>query len=57
MRERAEMAGGWLLIESTPDAGTTVRCWLPRPDPTPVRPGDALVEAGLDASPTLGVGG
>lgn len=29
IRERAEMAGGWCLIESTPGAGTTVEFWIP----------------------------
>lgn len=30
MRERAEIAGGWLEIESGRGGGTTVECWLPR---------------------------
>ncbi|HWO71548.1 MAG TPA: PAS domain S-box protein [Actinomycetota bacterium] len=29
MRERAEMAGGWLRIDSAPGAGTTVEAWVP----------------------------
>lgn len=29
MRERAELAGGWLRIESTVGVGTTIECWLP----------------------------
>jgi signal transduction histidine kinase len=29
MRERAESAGGWWRLESTPGAGTTVEFWLP----------------------------
>ena len=29
MRERAELAGGWLDIQSTPRLGTTVTFWLP----------------------------
>lgn len=29
MRERAELAGGYLRVESTPGRGTTVRLWLP----------------------------
>ncbi len=29
MRERAELAGGWLEINSTPGSGTTVVFWLP----------------------------
>lgn len=29
MRERAEIAGGWLKVESTKAAGTTVEVWLP----------------------------
>ena len=30
MRERAELVGGWLRIDSDP-GGTTVRCWVPIP--------------------------
>ncbi|MEW6060127.1 MAG: ATP-binding protein [Actinomycetota bacterium] len=30
MRERAEMAGGSLQVESRPGEGTTVRAWVPR---------------------------
>jgi signal transduction histidine kinase len=29
MRERAEMLGGWLSIETDPGSGTTVEFWLP----------------------------
>ncbi|HXG77303.1 MAG TPA: histidine kinase, partial [Gaiellaceae bacterium] len=29
MRERAELAGGWLRITSSPGAGTTVEFWIP----------------------------
>jgi signal transduction histidine kinase len=29
MRRRAEGAGGWLLVDSTPGAGTTVQTWIP----------------------------
>jgi signal transduction histidine kinase len=29
MRERAEMAGGRLRMESSPGHGTTICCWLP----------------------------
>jgi PAS domain S-box-containing protein len=36
IRERAEMAGGWSHIDSTPDTGTTVEFWLPAK--TPERP-------------------
>jgi PAS domain S-box-containing protein len=32
MRERAEMAGGWLKVSSDPGRGTTVRVWLPSRD-------------------------
>jgi len=33
MRERAQMAGGWLRIDSNPGAGTTVEAWVPlRPE-------------------------
>lgn len=27
--ERAELAGGWCRVESEPDRGTVVRCWMP----------------------------
>jgi signal transduction histidine kinase len=29
MLERAELAGGWVRVLSTPGAGTTIECWLP----------------------------
>lgn len=29
MRERAEMAGGWLRVDSAPGEGTTVEFWVP----------------------------
>lgn len=29
IRERAELAGGWCRLESTPGAGTTVEFWIP----------------------------
>jgi signal transduction histidine kinase len=29
MRERAQMAGGWLTITSGPGMGTTLEYWLP----------------------------
>jgi signal transduction histidine kinase len=29
MRERAELAGGWLRIDSSPQAGTAVEFWIP----------------------------
>ncbi|MEX0755297.1 MAG: PAS domain-containing protein [Actinomycetota bacterium] len=29
MPERAELAGGWCRVESTPGTGTTVECWIP----------------------------
>ena len=29
MRERAELAGGWWRVDSTPGSGTTVEFWLP----------------------------
>lgn len=31
IRERAEIAGGWSRIESTPGSGTTVEFWVPGP--------------------------
>jgi signal transduction histidine kinase len=38
MRERAEVAGGWLRIESAPGAGTHVEFWIPD-TPVPVDEG------------------
>ena len=29
MRERAELAGGWLRLSPRPGGGTTVECWIP----------------------------
>jgi len=29
MAERAEVAGGWCRVESSPGSGTTVECWIP----------------------------
>jgi signal transduction histidine kinase len=29
MRERAEMAGGWLQMESAPGAGAAIEYWIP----------------------------
>jgi PAS domain S-box-containing protein len=29
MRERAELAGGWLRVSARPDGGTIVECWIP----------------------------
>jgi PAS domain S-box-containing protein len=34
IRERAELAGGWCRIESSPGAGTTVEFWVPFAGPT-----------------------
>jgi PAS domain S-box-containing protein len=37
MRERAELAGGWLKVKAAPGAGTTLEVWIPvaPPDATP----------------------
>jgi len=35
MRERAELAGGWLKLDSSPGAGTTVAFWIPREGTAP----------------------
>jgi signal transduction histidine kinase len=32
MQQRAQAAGGWLTVESTPRGGTTIRCWAPDMD-------------------------
>lgn len=37
MRERAELAGGWLRIDSGAGAGTTVECWIPANAEAPAR--------------------
>jgi signal transduction histidine kinase len=29
MVERAELAGGWARVDSSPGGGTVVECWLP----------------------------
>jgi PAS domain S-box-containing protein len=44
MRERAEVAGGWLRIESAPGAGTHVEFWIPD-TPVPVDEGAREDEA------------
>ena len=41
MRQRAELAGGWLRIESVVGGGTTVTAWVPDVGPLPHAPGDA----------------
>jgi signal transduction histidine kinase len=33
IRERAQVAGGWSRIESTPGEGTTVEFWIPFDEP------------------------
>lgn len=36
MRERAELAGGWFVIDGAPGAGSLLRAWIPRePAPRP----------------------
>ena len=37
IRERAELAGGWCRIESSPGAGTTVEFWVPFAESTSAR--------------------
>jgi signal transduction histidine kinase len=32
MQQRAQAAGGWLSVDSTPREGTTIRCWAPDMD-------------------------
>jgi PAS domain S-box-containing protein len=32
MSQRAEIAGGWLQVDTAPGLGTTVTCWVPRGD-------------------------
>src|SRR5215469_5736634 len=44
IRERAEIAGGWSRIESTPGSGTTVEFWVPNHGPQqPPRTGNERV--------------
>ena len=43
IRERAELAGGWCRIESSPGSGTTVEFWVPFGEPsTEPEPGHEL---------------
>jgi len=35
MRERAQMAGGWWKLESSPGSGTNISFWLPAVEPVP----------------------
>lgn len=46
MRERAELLGGWLRVESTPGAGTTIRAALPFSPADPSAPLAELLESG-----------
>jgi signal transduction histidine kinase len=41
MRQRAELAGGWLRIESIVGGGTTVTAWVPDAGPLPHAAGEA----------------
>ncbi len=34
--ERAELAGGWCRVDSSPGGGTTIECWLPFRDAAPL---------------------
>ncbi len=52
MRERANLAGGWLRIDGTPGAGTTVECWIPRIAAPPNGDGSAT---GADPGPSVAV--
>jgi signal transduction histidine kinase len=40
MRERAELAGGWLKIEAAPGKGTTLEVWIPVAPPEAARSGN-----------------
>ena len=55
MRERAEGAGGWLKVESSPAAGSTVSFWVPnRPlGPRSMEPPHGRNIAADDSSPVL----
>ncbi len=53
MRERAELAGGWVKLHSLPECGTTVEFWLPVTAPSPpatIEPDEA------DRSPDVQLG-
>jgi nitrate/nitrite-specific signal transduction histidine kinase len=41
MRERAELAGGWLRIETVAGQGTQVEFWVPHAERRPAAPADA----------------
>jgi signal transduction histidine kinase len=36
MRERAEIAGGWLRVDSAPGTGATVEFWIPDQEPAQI---------------------
>jgi PAS domain S-box-containing protein len=42
MRERAELAGGWVEVGSTPGTGSVVEIWVPLPDAAATPPADSL---------------
>ncbi|HMD46305.1 MAG TPA: GAF domain-containing sensor histidine kinase [Acidimicrobiales bacterium] len=51
MREQAELAGGWLRVESEPGRGTTVQLWLPGDEPPRPRDPDAEDATGRPGEP------
>jgi PAS domain S-box-containing protein len=54
MRERAELAGGWLRISPRPGGGTVVECWIPAghadPDPSLARRGSRSRDGASDGA-------
>lgn len=43
IRERAELAGGWLAVLSTAGGGTTIDCWVPEVRGSSLEPGSPAV--------------
>jgi two-component system cell cycle sensor histidine kinase/response regulator CckA len=47
VRTLIEQAGGWVAVDSLPQLGTTMHCWLPTVDP----PNEAPTTVGVEAQP------
>ena len=50
MRERAEIAGGWLRVARAEPKGTVVETWIPDADPLPVMEQDAMLRRSAAAT-------
>ena len=51
MRERAEMAGGWSLLQSLPGSGTVLQVWLPHVEGSAGGTGDELASVSESSTP------